>query len=333
MKNLQVARDALEERHSDEPGNWSQIASTAVRATTTSREERLIKFGLSIESEPPSGDDMTFTHAVFCQVGLPRAKVLEREFVRQSGSVWLSVQAGFLDEGNGPVVQPIPYGAMPRLALAWVSTYAKRHKTREIPVGDSAAEFLRLVGMDSQGNRYATLRKQMHALAACRLQLGYKGRTFNGQPVEQFDAWLGNRDARQRSLWPGVMLLSESYFQELMEKGVPLDNRALMALKGSALALDVYAWLAYRLHQIQGRPPIVRWKRLREQFGQEYKGKDPDKDFKKKFLAALQAVMAVYPKAKVKRVTGGLLLMASPPPIRPAVHAVSKLVDSTSYPR
>ena len=82
------------------------------------------------------------------------------------------VQAGFLDEGNGPVVQPIPYGAMPRLALAWVSTYAKRHKTREIPIGDSAAEFLRLVGMDSQGNRYATLRKQMHALAACRLQLG-----------------------------------------------------------------------------------------------------------------------------------------------------------------
>ncbi|MDR6379665.1 hypothetical protein J2802_000067 [Paraburkholderia caribensis] len=173
----------------------------------------------------------------------------------------------------------------------------------------------------------------MHALAACRLQLGYKGRTFNGQPVEQFDAWLANRDARQRSLWPGVMLLSESYFQELMEKGVPLDNRALMALKGSALALDIYAWLAYRLHQIQGRPPIVHWRSLREQFGQEYTGKDPDKDFKKKFLTALRAVMVVYPKARVKRVTGGLLLMASPPPIPPAVHAVRKLVDSPSYPR
>lgn len=110
MKSLQVARDALGERHSDEPGAWGQIASTAARATTTSREERLIKVGLSIGSEPPSGDDMTFTHAVFCQVGLPRAKVSGREFVRKSGSVWLSVQAGLLDEGNGPVVQPVPYG-------------------------------------------------------------------------------------------------------------------------------------------------------------------------------------------------------------------------------
>lgn len=77
---------------------------------------------------------------------------------------------------------------MPRLALAWVS-YAKRHNTREIPIGDSAAEFLRLMDMESQGARYATC-AQMHALAACRLQLGFKGRTFNGQPVEQFDAWL-----------------------------------------------------------------------------------------------------------------------------------------------
>ncbi|WP_161935562.1 replication protein RepA [Burkholderia pseudomallei] len=194
-----------------------------------------------------------------------------------------------------------PRWHLSRVSNFAISTYAKRHKTREIPIGDSAAEFLRLVGMDSQGNRYATLRKQMHALAACRLQLGYKGRTFNGQPIEQFDAWLANRDAKQRSLWPGVMLLSESYFQELMEKGVPLDNRALMGLKGSALALDVYAWLAYRLHQIQGRPPIVHWRSLREQFGQEYKGKDPDKDFKKKFLTALQAVMAVYPKATAEQ--------------------------------
>jgi len=54
---------------------------------------------------------------------------------------------------------------------------------------------------------------------------------------------------------------------------------------------------------------------LREQFGQEYQGKDADKDFKKKFLIALRAVLAVYPQANVKQVTGGLMLKASPPPI------------------
>jgi hypothetical protein len=282
---------------------------------TTRSQAKLLDAGALIADEPPSGDDMAFTHAVLCQVGLPRSKIDGREFLRQSGAAWVNVQAGLLDEGSGPVLQPIPYGAMPRLALAWVSTYAKRHNTREIPIGDTAAEFLRMMDMDSQGGRYTTLRRQMHALAACRLQLGYKGRTFNGQPVEQFDAWLSNRETRQKALWPGVMLLSESYHRELMENAVPLDNRALHALKGSALALDVYAWLAHRLHRIDGRPVILHWKSLREQFAQEYAGKDPDKDFKKEFLPVLRAVQVVYPKAKVKQVTGGLMLLSSPPPI------------------
>ncbi|MBT0571880.1 replication protein [Curvibacter sp. CHRR-16] len=261
---------------------------------------------------------MAFTHAVLCQVGLPRSKVDGQSFMRQSGSAWVNVQAGYLDEGRGPVLQPVPYGAMPRLALAWVSTYAKRYNTREVPIGDSASEFLRLLGQSTSGGErgsFRTLRTQMHALAACRLQLGYKGRTYNGQPVEQFDSWQINKGSNQKALWPGVLVLSDSYFSELVANGVPLDNRALHALKGSALALDVYAWLAHRLHRIEGRPVILHWKSLREQFGQEYQGKDADKDFKKKFMPALNAALAVYPKAQVKQVPGGLMLLPSPPPI------------------
>jgi len=281
----------------------------------TDAEHKLVDVGSKISTTPPGGEDMAFTHAVLCQVGLPRAKVDGREFMRQSGAAWVNVQAGYLDEGNGPVLQPVPYGVMPRLGLAWVSTFAVRNKEREIPIGDSAAQFLRLMGMESDGRRYTTLRKQMHALAAARLQLGFKGRTYNGQPVQQFDAWVSNKDTYQRALWPGVMVLSEDYYGSLIESAVPLDNRALHALKGSALALDVYAWLAHRLHRIDGRGVTLHWKSLREQFAQEYQGKDPDKDFKKEFLPALKKVLAVYPQAKVKPVTGGVLLISSPPPI------------------
>ncbi|ELR0169770.1 replication protein [Salmonella enterica subsp. enterica serovar Poona] len=290
---------------------------SAGRSELTRQEGKLIEVGAEIATNPPGGEDMAFTHAVLCQVGLPRAKVEGREFMRQSGAAWVNVQAGYLDEGRGPVLQPIPYGVMPRLALAWVSTYAKQRSTREIPIGDSAAEFLRIMGMDDDGRRYATLRKQMHALAACRLQLGFKGRTYNGQPVQQFDAWVSNKETRQRALWPGVMVLSEDYYHSLMDSAVPLDNRALMALKGSALALDVYTWLAHRLHRIEGRGVTLHWKALREQFAQEYTGKDADKDFKKKFVPALKKVLTVYPQANVKPVTGGLLLLGSPPPISP----------------
>ncbi|MFA4393263.1 replication protein RepA [Xanthomonas euvesicatoria] len=281
------------------------------------RSDKLLDAGHEIATKPPARNDMAFTHTVLCQVGLPRSKVDGREFYRQSGDMWVHIQAGLLDEGHGPVIQPVPYGAMPRLALAMISTLAKRHKTREIPIGDSAAQFLKLMGMDDQNNRYKKLREQMHALAACRLQMGYRGRTFNGQPIAVFDAWLGNADTGQKALWPGVLVLSEDYYNELAEHGVPLDNRALVALKGSAYALDVYTWLAHRLHRIEGRPVVLHWKSLRQQFAQECQSKDADNDFKKAFKPALQQALAVYPQAKVKVVKGGLMLMASPPPIAP----------------
>ena len=315
LGGLIVKAQAKAEDKTRKPRAGAKITPAGI--ILTEQDQKLIEAGAEIATNPPSGEDMAFTHAVLCQVGLPRSKVDGREFMRQSGAAWVNVQAGYLDEGRGPVLQPIPYGVMPRLALAWVSSYAKRDNTREIPIGDSAAEFLRLMGMDDQGARYTTLRRQMHALAACRLQLGFKGRTYNGQPVEQFDAWLANGEAQQRSLWPGTMVLSEGYFNSLMDSAVPLDNRALMALKGSALALDVYTWLAHRLHRIEGRGVTLHWKSLREQFAQEYTGKDADKDFKKKFVPALKKVLTVYPQAKVKAVTGGLLLLGSPPPIAP----------------
>lgn len=279
------------------------------------RSDKLLIAGHEIATMPPTGNDMAFTHAVLCQIGLPRSKVNGREFYRQSGEMWINLQAGLLDEGRGPVAQPVPYGAMPRLALAMISTLAIRHKTREIFIGDSAAQFLRLLGMDDQKNRYVKLREQMHALAACRLQIGYLGRTFSGQPVDQFDAWVGNTDTGQKAFWPGVLVLSKPYYSELVDHGVPLDNRAIMALKGSSFALDVYTWLAHRLHRIRGRAVPIHWKSLRQQFAQESQSKDADRDFKKAFLPALQQALAVYPKAKVKVVRGGLLLICSPPPI------------------
>jgi len=296
--------------HKDQPENGKPPA-----LALTDQESKLLEATSAISGNAPGGDDMAFVHAILCQVGLPRSKVIGREFLRQSGGAWVSIQAGLLDEGRGPVQQPIPYGVMPRLALAWLSTYVVRNHVREIPIGESATAFLRIMGLDNQGARYATLRRQMHALAACRLQIGFRGRTFNGQPVEQFDAWLAHTDTRQRALWPGVLVLSEGYYQSLKDSAVPLDNRALHALKGSALALDVYTWLAHRLHRIEGRGVTLHWKALREQFAQEYTGRNANKDFKKKFLPALRKVQAVYPKANVKQVTGGLLLLGSPPPV------------------
>lgn len=288
----------------------------------------LIDASASISSENPDRREIAYLHAILCQVGLPRSpKAIAGKtvFERISGGAGLRVTAGALWDGKEMVQQPIPYGANPRLVLAWLNTRAVITRSPVIEVGDSVAAFMRMLGKESSsGGRNGSLtsfRQQIQALAACHMTLGFSagGRayTYNGQPVKQFEAWIQNKDqGAQRSLWPGVITFSDEYYQSLIEHAVPQDVRAMYALKGSALALDVYAMLAERLHRITGRPVVLHWASLREQFGQEYQGVEADKDFKRAFLAALKKVLTVYPKAKVERVTGGLLLYPSPPPIQ-----------------
>jgi hypothetical protein len=74
---------------------------------------------------------------------------------------------------------------------------------------------------------------------------------------------------------------------------VPLDYRALSALKHSALALDVYTWLAHRLCRIDKFAGVMlSWQNLRDQFGQEYAD---SKDFKREFRDVLRQVTVVFP--------------------------------------
>ena len=87
-----------------------------------------------------------------------------------------------------------------------------------------------------------------------------------------------------------------------------IDLRALKALKGSPLALDIYSWLTYRMSYLR-RPCLIPWEALQTQFGADY---GRLRDFKKKFLSHLGDVLLVYPAARLSEQPVGLLLRSSP---------------------
>ena len=271
-----------------------------------------------------TSENAVFMHTVLCQVGLPRRAVDGTSFERRSGGAALLIEAGKLWDGEKFVQQPVPYGAKPRLILAYLNTYAVRHRTREIDVGKSASAFLKMLGVQANGGKrgsYTEFKKQMTALAACKMTLGFNAgntpTTRYAKPINEFQAWASN-DGCQNRLWPKKIILSPEYFDALVtdRHAVPMDIRAFHALSGSALAMDIYAMLAERLHRIGSRPVRLNWANLREQFGQEYAADaNGKKNFKTKFLKALVSVLAVYPKARISQVRGGIQLFSSPPPI------------------
>jgi hypothetical protein len=146
-------------------------------------------------------------------------------------------------------------------------------------------------------------------------------KTFKGQIVSEFDLWF-SRDERQRVLWPTTVRLEQRYFESLMAHAVPLDERALGALSHSAMALDVYAWLAQRLHRIHPREnAFIAWTALRDQFGFGYADM---RKFKQVFRTALCQVLAVYPDARLTLDGRGMTAHHSAPPVtRRVAPAVS----------
>ena len=283
----------------------------------TPTQQRLLHAHDRIVSEPPDRSD--FLHTVMCQVGMPRRATAARTFERTSGPFSVLLEAGQLWNGRDWVPHPLPYGTTPRLVMVHLSSEAIRTRNRRVELGDSMRQFLQLLGMQTSGGErggYTMFRKQMEALAACRLTIGMKSDgkvvTVDAKPIKRFEAWL-QQDGSQQTLWPGVLELSPEFYETLAQHAVPLDYRALSALKHSALALDIYTWLAHRLCRIkQVSGSKLSWENLRDQFGQEYA---ISKDFKREFRNALRQVWLVYPDARIEEVPGGIVLRESPPPI------------------
>lgn len=320
-------RDAEE---TDEREEGLRHPSAAVSNQLGPVDRRILRANTWISQEPP--DRMDFLHTCLCQVGLPRRRTNADHFERHNGHVSLRLEAGTLFNGRRFVHQPLPYGAIPRLVMVHVSSEAVRTQSRSVSVGDSMRQFLTALGMSPSGGArggYTAFKRQMEALAACRLTLGMQADgkvvTVDAKPIDRFEAWL-QIDGSQRTLWPGVMELSEKFYATLAEHAVPLDYRALAALRHSSLGLDIYTWLAHRLRRV-GRPQGVKvsWQNLREQFGQEY---SCSKNFKREFKRLLGQVCRVYPDARIQQVPGGLILYPSRPPLAPARVALASPTSS-----
>jgi len=129
--------------------------------------------------------------------------------------------------------------------------------------------------------------------------------------LDTFDFWL-TKSENNKPIWTQTLCLSQNYFENLQKHAVPLSEHVLATLSNSAMALDIYAWIAQRLHRmLPGKPQFIPWMAVKEQFGSEYRQMI---HFKHKFRIALSKVLACYQKARIEVNHNGLTLKQSPPP-------------------
>lgn len=280
---------------------------------------RLITEALAIEAEEAKeAGALGYMARALVQATIPHRATKEATFTRRNGHYTFSI--------TSPNAA-LPYGTVPRLLLAWLATEAVVTQSRELELGNNLSDFMRQLDMVPTGGRWGSitsLKNQTSRLFSSFIQCTYSAKDEQGKVQEAIqnmmiadsaNLWWEPKAAKQSSLFASTVRLSESFYTEIVCNPVPVDIRALKALRRSPMALDIYCWLTYRNSYLR-KPTTIPWEGLQAQFGAGYPDTGQGKrDFKKSFLAHLKKVLTIYPDARASDGVSGLLIRPSKPHI------------------
>ena len=291
----------------------------AIREATPQAVHHFTRFDQvnQLVSASEANPDLGFMARTMALCSLPRSNPGNRkEYKRVNGPFTLYMVAG---GGN-----KLPFGNLPRLILAWVSTEAVRTQSRELVLGRSLSEFMRTLGIyNSGGNPQARLRNQMKRLFGCTVSMIYEDKLgftrVSSLVADKHEFWWNERKPGERVLWDSKIELGEKFFNEIINHPVPLDMNTLTALKRCSLGLDLYLWLVYRTFAL-GAPLRLTWRQLYHQFDAN-PAKAPDKraiqNFRIKVLRELKKIKMAWPDLNYTTAPGLLILLPSTPTIAP----------------
>jgi hypothetical protein len=260
-----------------------------------------------------------YIYSGWCQTALPHRRPSDNSLIwkLETDSMTLLVEPGVrVQPGGKPSHVGVPFGAIARLILIYLQSEALRTGSRDIELGGSLRAFLGRLGITVGAKTVALVREQAERISRCRLTFHGAARGFsvlvnqNIVDVAMFVDGIGAEG--QGTLFVETARLSESFFQQLRQHAVPLDESAIRAIHNSSMALDVYCWLAYRLHVLTA-PKAITWAALAGQFGAGIKLR---KHFKPAFIEGLGLAQAVYRDARIETTETGVILKPSPPPVR-----------------
>lgn len=284
---------------------------SARNLASTKAERSAIEAAANILSEEESR--LGITHAGFAMTSLPHKRFDEGLWRRDGYRTTLLVESGRSRTGS---LVGVPYGSIARLILLYLQTEAVRTNNPEVEMGPSMKSWMRSMSLTTGGKTYQLVTEQARRISACRLTFftdrdnGMEAR-HNGAFVQDAITFASVIEDDQPSLWRDRVRLDPGFWRSLKEHPVPVREEAIKAIGTRSLAIDVYIWLAYRLHALTKSTPMS-WSSVHAQFGAGFR---LIRQIKPTFIEALNMALAVYPEARVDADKQGLILHPSPPAV------------------
>lgn len=287
----------------------------ALKLAQADLDRRVIEAAARYMAEEDTG--IGFIFSGWAQAALPHRRIPDDAVWRvETDRVTLLVEPGRRPGPNGTTLWVgVPFGSRARLIMLYLQSEALRTNNREIELGRSLNAWLIRLGIPVGGKSFKDVREQAERISRCRLtfHVSHAGRSGLVNQNILDTAMFLDEETAQGSLFIETARLSETFFEQLKKHPVPIEESAIRAINNNSMALDIYCWLAYRLH-ILTEPKPITWKALHAQFGAGFARLD---HFRPRFLENLALATAVYRDARVEAGEKGLILHPSRPPVAP----------------
>jgi len=293
----------------------------------TRQSAKIVDAGVSIALDRPTDQDKAFLARQLVQTTLPHADPGNVPvWSRSNGNLTLTIQQGF-NADQTPIGHP--YGVIPRLLLYWMTTEAVRYKSPRLQLGVNLAEFMETIGLDERGkgprSDRVRVEEQMRRLFSAQISLktNLEDNDATGLETDYMKVvrrsvyWWSKKEPDHLS-WRSYVVLDQQFFEAITANPVPVDLRALRAIKRSPLALDLYSLLTYQAFRAAkaDRPVFMSWTQLQSALGTNYARHD---NLQAAVKLALAKIQAVYPCLVIGEREGGIEVM---PHSQPAIGSL-----------
>jgi hypothetical protein len=287
----------------------------------------LVEEALALEAEEArQAGRLGYMARVFALTSMPYRDPGDlRAWVRHNGHLTLKLIPDYQEDADGELRPAYPYGTIPRLLMAWMTTAAYLTKSPELSLGRSLSDFMGKIGLVPEGARPSggragnvrRLRDQTDRLFSASITSKWeKGEAVIGERhdvAQHWQLWWSTKDPGAPTLWESSVTLSPGFYEQVVDGAFPIDLGALKVLRGSAMRLDIYCWLSHRMSYLR-RPTVIPWELLRQQFGGNRRDTPQGRArFREDFVRELCRVHdLVYREARFEIMPSGLMLLPSP---------------------
>ncbi len=287
------------------------------------RRQQQILFG--IEKLDSQTQEMFFLSRPFASLSLPHRREWDDEVSKKNGDKVEKLVHHVTNGRDTLIIEGspsfgLPYGTYPRLFHYYICSEIKRTGKAEISLSSSMTEFMNELGLSGRGEQRQRFLDQIIRFlnASYRLEkidskTGKKTVILPDKPVLMYDVdtiW----KTKKKSDLPSVskIVFKDWFVKEILDSSVPFHKEAIISLKGSSLAMDLYTWVAWRTHTLnmsKKKMAIIKLEEFERQLGVNYK--EPRK-FKRDLIKAYNEVSALYPESRLIIESDKITLRAAP---------------------